>query len=155
MQGTVGVPVGGHFGIDVGFGFFPPDFKIALPVSSDNVVVYPFCAVAMRDSTLLPIKHWKYDPGLEIGILFDPNLAVRLTVGRMRTSPLKLGGESSFQPYELESNYIAVTAEPISHEREGSILGQISIGISKGTETGTSFFLRLGVNMASTPALFR
>ncbi|MEK7391064.1 MAG: hypothetical protein AAB214_00720 [Fibrobacterota bacterium] len=154
-QGTIGVPIGSHLGIDAGFGFAPVDFKLAVPVSFDKFVIYPFCAFAMRDSTLLPYRRWKVDPGMEIGLLVDPNLALRLTAGSMRSSPFDLFGKSSIDPYDFQSKYVALTVEPIAHDRQGDILGQFTFGIGNGPRTGTSFFLRLGVNLATTPALFR
>ncbi len=153
-QGSLGIPVGSHLGLDASFGFLPTDLKLATPVSFDRFVFYPFVSISMRDSVLLPRKRWHYDPGAEIGILLSSNFALRLTAGSMRSSPFEgLNSRTPPPPHDLKTDYACLTFVPLFDTNGPSMLSEIGFGIGRGTKTGTSFLFRLGLNLATTPAL--
>ena len=155
-QYTLGLPVGNHLGLDLNLGLFPPDMKAALPISTDKFVIYPFCAVVMRDSSLLSKRRWQYDPGLELAYLASPDLALKLTASRMRYDPFTGIGSSSAVPNEAYLDYVSVTAEPILRDASGSFLGQVTMGYGYNSNRGGGMvFLRLSLSASTSPALYR
>ena len=152
-QYAFGIPFGDHVGFDLTLGLIPSDLKLAAPITAWKLVLYPYCSIFFRDTTLLPRTRWHYDPGMQLAVLAMPNLALKATLGTIRYSTFRgMGSETG--SFDQRTDYASFSVEPIFSGQGMSLLGHVTVGYGYRDDHKSMVFFQLGFGGTTSPALF-